>query len=144
MPKMAEEETMTINDEQAAEQAKKYSKKVSEDDVADMVDKEEKMKGYFRKVELLKKYWDDVCDVFSLLKDRVTGVYTETPWSTIAALTGALLYVLTPLDLIPDFIPLAGFVDDAAVFAFVLTFAQGDLVRYREWKKTQQKTIEVK
>lgn len=141
---MAEEETMTINDEQAAEQAKKYSKKVSEDDVADMVDKEEKMKGYFRKVELLKKYWDDVCDVFSLLKDRVTGVYTETPWSTIAALTGALLYVLTPLDLIPDFIPLAGFVDDAAVFAFVLTFAQGDLVRYREWKKTQQKTIEVK
>jgi uncharacterized membrane protein YkvA (DUF1232 family) len=59
-------------------------------------------------------------------------------------LTGALLYVLTPLDLIPDFIPLAGFVDDAAVFAFVLTFAQGDLVRYREWKKTQQKTIEVK
>jgi uncharacterized membrane protein YkvA (DUF1232 family) len=35
-------------------------------------------------------------------------------------------------------------VDDAAVFAFVLTFAQGDLVRYREWKKTQQKTIEVK
>jgi uncharacterized membrane protein YkvA (DUF1232 family) len=144
MPKMAEEETMTINDEQAAEQAKKYSKKVSEDDVADMVDKEEKMKGYFRKVEPLKKYWDDVCDVFSLLKDRVTGVYTETPWSTIAALTGALLYVLTPLDLIPDFIPLAGFVDDAAVFAFVLTFAQGDLVRYREWKKTQQKTIEVK
>ena len=141
---MAEEETMTINDEQAAEQAKKYSKKVSEDDVADMVDKEEKMKGYFRKVELLKKYWDDVCDVFSLLKDRVTGVYTETPWSTIAALTGALLYVLTPLDLIPDFIPLAGFVDDAAVFAFVLTFAQGDLVRYRECKKTQQKTIEVK
>jgi len=141
---MAEEETMTINDEQAAEQAKKYSKKVSEDDVADMVDKEEKMKGYFRKVEPLKKYWDDVCDVFSLLKDRVTGVYTETPWSTIAALTGALLYVLSPLDLIPDFIPLAGFVDDAAVFAFVLTFAQGDLVRYREWKKTQQKTIEVK
>jgi uncharacterized membrane protein YkvA (DUF1232 family) len=144
MPKMAEEETMTINDEQAAEQAKKYSKKVSEDDVADMVDKEEKMKGYFRKVEPLKKYWDDVCDLFSLLKDRVTGVYTETPWSTIADLTGALLYVLTPLDLIPDLIPLAGFVDDAAVFAFVLTFAQGDLVRYREWKKTQQKTIEVK
>jgi len=141
---MAEEETKEITEEQAAEQAKKYSKKVSENDVADMVDKEEKMKGFFENVEALKKYWDDVCDVFALLRDRVTGKYTETPWSTIAALTGALLYVLSPLDLIPDFMPVFGYLDDATVFGFVMTLAKSDIVRYREWKKIQKSTIEVK
>ena len=141
---MAEEKKTGISEEEAAEEAKKYSRKVSEDDVADMVGKEDKMKGFFRNVEALKKYWDDVCDVFALLKDRVTGKYTETPWSTIAALTGALLYVLSPLDVIPDFIPIAGFLDDAAVFGFVLTFAKDDLARYRDWRKIQQNTIDVK
>lgn len=141
---MAEENKTGISEKEAAEEARKYSRKVSEDDVADMVGKEDKMKGFFRNVEALKKYWDDVCDVFALLKDRVTGKYTETPWSTIAALTGALLYVLSPLDVIPDFIPIAGFLDDAAVFGFVLTFAKDDLARYRDWRKIQQNTIDVK
>jgi tetrahydromethanopterin S-methyltransferase subunit H len=64
---MAEEEKTGISEEEAAEQAKKFSRKVSEDDVADMVGKEDKMKGFFKNVEALKKYWDDVCDVFALL-----------------------------------------------------------------------------
>ena len=140
---MAEEGKAGISEEEAAEQAKKYSRKVSEDDVADMVGKEDKMKGFFKNVEVLKKYWDDACDVFALLRDRVTGKYTETPWSTIAALTGALLYVLSPLDVIPDFIPLAGFLDDAAVFGFVLTFSRGDIERYREWRKLHKRSIEI-
>ena len=52
--------------------------------------------------------------------------------------------MLSPLDVIPDFIPLAGFIDDAAVFGFVLAFAKDDLVRYREWRKMQQNTMDVK
>ena len=141
---MAEECKKEINEVEAAEAAKEYSQKVSEDDVADMVGKEEKMMGFFKTVESLKKYLEDACDIFALLKDRITGKYTETPWSTIAALTGALLYVLSPFDLIPDFIPVAGFLDDAAVFAFVLAMAKDDLACYREWRKVQQNTIEVK
>ena len=140
---MAEEDKIGISEEEAAEEAKKYSRKVSEDDVADMVGKEDKMKGFFKNVEVLKKYWDDVCDIFELLRDRVTCRYTETPWSTIAALTGALLYVLSPLDVIPDFIPIAGFIDDAAVIAVVLKLSGGDLARYRVWRKEQENTIDV-
>lgn len=101
------------------------------------------MKGFFANVESLKKYWDDACDMFSLLKDRATGKYTETPWRTIASIVGALLYVLSPFDLIPDFIPLAGYLDDATVFAFVLSIAQDDLNRYREWRKKEQNTINI-
>ena len=127
-----------ISEEQAAEQAKKYSEKVDENAVADIVANEDHMKSKYFTKDKLKKYWGDACDVFALLKDRVTGKYTETPWSTIAGLTGALLYVLSPLDLIPDFIPLAGYIDDAAVFAFALNLAKDDLARYRAWRDAQK------
>ncbi len=124
-----------ITDEQANEQMGRYAGKVNEEKVNEMLGNEEKMKGFFSHVEALKKYWNDVCDIFSLLKDRATGDYTETPWKTIAALVGALLYVLSPLDLIPDFIPVVGYLDDAAVFGFAIDFAADDLTRYRAWKK---------
>ena len=53
------------------------------------------------------------------------------------------LYVLTPLDVIPDFIPIAGFIDDAAVIAVVLKLSGGDLARYRAWRREQENTIDV-
>ena len=97
---MSEEHKRGISEEEAADQARKYAGKVSEETVGEMMGKEEKMKGFFRHVSVLKKYWQDVCDIFA--------------------------YVLSPLDLIPDFIPGAGFLDDAGVFAAVLGFAGGD------------------
>ena len=44
---------------------------------------------------------------------------------------------------VPDFIPLAGYLDDATVFAFVLSVAQDDLNRYRKWRKKEQNTINI-
>ena len=140
---MSNDTERKITEEQAAEEARKYSKKVSENDVAETVEKESKIKIFFENVECLKKYWDDVCDIFSLLKDRATGKYIETPWTTIASIVGAFLYVVSVLDLIPDCIPFAGFLDDAMVFGFVLKMAQADLELYREWRKKEQNTINV-
>jgi len=123
-----------ISEQEAAEQANKYAEKVKEETVVDLVDKEDKIKALFSKAESLKKYWDDVCEVFALIKDRIGGTYTDTPWTTIAALAGALLYVFVPIDCIPDFIPFAGFLDDASVFGFVIVSVNSDLSKYRNWK----------
>ena len=99
-----------------------------------VADKEDDIKKLFRRVKVLAKYFNDLCEIFELLRDRVKGVYTETPWTTIAALIGALLYVLSPLDLIFDFIPVIGFLDDAVVFGLAVKLAQSDLEKYRAWK----------
>ena len=72
----------------------------------------------------------------------MAGRYSETPWSVIAALVGALLYVLSPLDAIPDFIPALDFLDDAAVFAAGLAFSGKDLEKYRAWKRKADKTLD--
>lgn len=139
---MSEEQKNGISEAEAAEQAREYAGKVSEETVGDMLGKEEKMKGFFRHIGVLQKYGKDVCDIFSLLKDRATGQYKETPWAVITALVGALLYVLSPLDLIPDFIPGLGFMDDAGVFAVALSFAGPVLARYRAWKREQEGIID--
>ena len=55
----------------------------------------------------------------------------------IASLTGALIYLISPLDLIPDWVPMAGFVDDAAILAFVFQLSKVDLNAYRKWKRRQ-------
>ncbi len=46
-----------------------------------------------------------------------------TPRSVKVTLGGLLVYLLSPIDLIPDFIPGLGSVDDLAVAAFVLRWA---------------------
>lgn len=129
--------TGDFNKSEANDKLWEYAGKVKEEDVQAILGKEEKLKGTFLKNGVLKKYWTDACDIFSLLKDRFTGAYTEMPWRVIAALVGALLYVLSPLDLVPDLIPLFGFVDDAFVFGLAIKFAQADLERYRAWKRGQ-------
>ena len=44
----------------------------------------------------------------------------ETPAITKVALTAMLLYLISPIDLIPDFIPVLGQLDDVVVAAIVL------------------------
>ena len=133
---MKEEET--INETQAEEALGEFADKVGEEDVKETLGKEDEIKKLFQRVKVLAKYCNDLCEIFELLRDRVAGVYKETPWKTIAALTGALIYVLSPIDLILDFIPFIGFLDDAVVIGLAIKLAQPDLEKYRAWKANRK------
>ena len=73
-----------------------------------------------------------------LLVDMVgayfTRQYTVVPWLTIAACAFALIYVVSPIDLIPDFIPVVGYIDDATVVAMVIQSLREDLLAYCKFK----------
>ena len=123
----------TINETQAEEALGEFADKVGEEDVKETLGKEDEIKKLFKRVKVLAKYCNDLCEIFELLRDRVAGIYMETPWTTIAALTGALIYVLSPIDLILDFIPGIGFLDDAIVIGLAIRLALPDLEKYRAW-----------
>ena len=69
----------------------------------------------------------DVHTLFQLLLDRSFPV----PWRTTAAIVFGLGYFLMSVDLIPDVIPVVGFLDDALVVAEIVFLLSGDLRRFR-------------
>ena len=71
--------------------------------------------------------------LWGLLKDYYNGKYPNAPWKFIAAVGFAVAYLMSPIDVIPDFIPIAGFVDDASVFALVVAAFDSDIKAYKEW-----------
>jgi len=67
-------------------------------------------------------------------RDWRLGLYARIPWKTVSSLAAALAYFVLPLDVIPDWIPGAGFLDDAALLGFVLKSAEADLRHYCTWR----------
>ncbi len=87
----------------------------------------------------LSEYINDIKTYFQMLGDFFSGKYKKVPVGTIAAIVGTLLYVLAPVDLIPDFIPGIGFIDDAAILGLCINFARYDV---DEYKKNKTKLID--
>lgn len=82
----------------------------------------------------LSPYIEQVKTLFSLLQDYVKGEYREIPWWSLGSIVTALLYILLPFDAMPDFIPIAGFLDDAVVLKLCLDMITKDLVTYTQFK----------
>ena len=72
--------------------------------------------------------------LISLVRDFAKGDYKVPPIGTIVAIVAALLYLLTPIDLIPDMIPGVGYLDDAAVIGFCVKQISHDLDLYKLWR----------
>jgi uncharacterized membrane protein YkvA (DUF1232 family) len=72
-----------------------------------------------------------------MVRDYWGRKYRQIPYGTVAAAAFTLIYVLNPLDLVPDVLPIIGQVDDAAVVAACLMLVQQDLRTYRQWKLAQ-------
>lgn len=126
-----------ISPEEANRALNEQAEKVEQKDLKKVLAKEQKIEDKFRNNESMSGYLAKAKSMFSLVRDYWNGSYREVPWKTIAAVVGALLYVLMPLDLIPDFIPVAGFLDDAGVIAACLALVSDDLVDYEKWKLHQ-------
>lgn len=78
---------------------------------------------------------DDLTALIRMIKAYASGRYRDVPWTTLVAATAAVIYVVTPVDLIPDVVPGVGFLDDAAVVAFVLGAITVDLDAFKEWER---------
>lgn len=66
------------------------------------------------------------------VKDVVSGVYKEYNKTNLLLIVAALIYIVTPLDFIPDFI-IGGLIDDVAVIGWIINKLHDEFVRYKEW-----------
>ncbi|MFB0904055.1 MAG: YkvA family protein [Nonlabens sp.] len=112
--------------------------KTTVEDIDEAIEKEKSISSKIANSGLLKKYAKLGKVMFLMIKDYRKGIYTKIPWFSIAAITTALLYVFMPFDLIPDFIPGLGLVDDLTVLSFVSGWVETDLNNYLDWKLKQE------
>ncbi len=114
--------------------------KITDEDLSEVIAKEKEVKG--KLTGALEKFVGEVRLFFMLIKDYFSGDYRQIPWWCISAIVFALLYVLNPLDIIPDFIPILGQIDDAAVVFLCWRMIGNDLQKYRRWKDGKAQIIE--
>ena len=72
----------------------------------------------------------DIVSFFDMLKAILQRRY-PMPWKTFILGILCIVYVLSPLDLLPDVMPLLGITDDAAFIVLVVALLQKDIANYR-------------
>ena len=132
---------------------KRHKTKIDKEFVADEAKKiqKEDLKKLHRKKSRLKKILN--LKVFAKQKDKLKllleilqqyrkGYYRKIPWRSVAAITFTLLYIINPLDMIPDVLPVVGYVDDISVFMGLLKLVDQDIDEYENWKAVEQNLVD--
>ncbi len=119
------------------ESLRKNAGKLDAESIGIVVEKAEEIFEKFKKYKPLKKFFEDVTLLIALVKAYWNDEYREVPYRSIAAIVFTLLYVLNPIDLIPDFIPGIGLVDDVAVMYLCLKLVGEDLEDFKKWQEEQ-------
>jgi len=131
-----------MNQEKLSRKFNSFKKDYSQEDVEKVFEKKSKILGIMKN-QTLQKYFDDVTLYFQMLKDFFSGQYKNIPIGSIAAIIGTLLYILSPIDIIPDLIP-GGFVDDLGILIACLNFTKFDVEEYKKSKGEVQQNYLIK
>lgn len=84
---------------------------------------------------VIQKFVEDLKLLIRLVRAWANGSYKDVPVTTIVLAVAAIIYFVSPVDFIPDWIPVFGYSDDALVVAFVISAIRGDLEKFRGWEK---------
>jgi uncharacterized membrane protein YkvA (DUF1232 family) len=83
----------------------------------------------------LKKVSKDLALLADYVSDIIQGHYHNYNKSSIILALAGLIYVVSPIDFLPDFLPL-GFLDDITIITWAITKIAGELSKYSQWKNT--------
>lgn len=133
------------------EKAAKEQLKLGYGEAEKILKDEEKMEKFLQKLEKKLKVIPAVGDklaivpiMISLLRNYKNKEYTEIPLGSIIAIISALIYVLSPVDLIPDTLPGGvGYIDDVGIVGVCLKLVGSDIEEYQQWRKDNNKVLNV-
>jgi uncharacterized membrane protein YkvA (DUF1232 family) len=106
------------------------------------IDDPKKTEGLLKKAILKAKnnkgtlgdVWEKLQLFFDMVQAYSRGEYRNIAPATILTIIGAILYFVSPLDVVPDFLVGLGIVDDAAVISFTLKKLSVEIIEFKKWK----------
>ena len=103
---------------------------------------EDLFQDFEKKLALIPKIGNrasDIAVMLSMIRAYAKKQYTDVSVTTILLAIAALIYVVNPFDLIPDYMLGAGQLDDAAALLLVLQAIHMDLDKYKKWQEANGK-----
>ncbi|WP_207895810.1 YkvA family protein [Hymenobacter gummosus] len=85
--------------------------------------------------------WESLQTLFRLVKAAASGEYTGVPTPTVLGAVAVLIYFLSPIDLVPDFIPVVGLLDDVALMAWFTSTLKTEMDKFEEWERSKPQVI---
>ena len=102
-----------------------------------------KARAIGNKYEPLHAVKTDLETSYRLIQAWSTGDYKTIPWNSLIMLASGIIYIVNPVDVIPDFILGIGFLDDLAVIRMIFSAVKKDLDAFRAWEEALKDTIKV-
>ena len=96
----------------------------------------DKLTSKERKTNKFRQLFEVALTLVRLVRSYISGEYREISTSTIISGLAVLLYVLSPIDLVPDFIPVVGFLDDLSLVSWFVGKFQSEILRFHEWEES--------
>ena len=119
-------------------------KEVDKDKILkELIEQKDKLFSMFEKDSAIAKLISEIKMLFSMVQDYKNGIYKDVAWTSIAGVVATLIYVISPLDFIPDVIPIIGLLDDAAVIALCFDLLREELKKYQLWKQENGEIIDL-
>ena len=78
--------------------------------------------------------WPYFQAMLRLIRAYSEGRYPEIPENTLVVIVAAIIYLVNPLDVIPDALPALGYLDDATVLALALRRSRAALDDFMTWE----------
>jgi uncharacterized membrane protein YkvA (DUF1232 family) len=92
--------------------------------------------------ENMSDFQSNVQLLIRMIRAYASGEYKGLPWKSILSIVAVLIYFVSPIDLIPDFLPIIGITDDVALVVWLVKTFSGDIQKFGEWEK-RKKTINI-
>jgi uncharacterized membrane protein YkvA (DUF1232 family) len=83
---------------------------------------------------VLSAVWTDLRTMLRLVLRWADASYQRVSWTPLVLIVGALIYFVTPVDVLPDTLGAVGFVDDVTVISTVVQHVRHELQRFRNWE----------
>lgn len=92
-------------------------------------------KNKFLNNPALSKIRDSLCLLWRYLEAVTSKRYTDYSVWALTKIVAVLIYVVNPLDLIPDVIFWAGWLDDILAVGYVISLTTEELEKFQVWEK---------